>query len=114
MQEQQENEEPIQPFGVTLIAALTAVVPLVLLLRGEARSVNFLAAVIGVTAGAGLFFQKPWGRWLTILSYLSMMALTLVSWHASLPAFLACVLPTLIVIYLFLPGVRLVFEPKKS
>lgn len=112
--QQQQEQEPIQPFGVTLIAALTAVVPLVLLLRGEARSANFLAAVIGVAAGAGLFFQKTWGRWLTIASYLTTIVLTLIAWHASLPAFLACILPTCIVIYLFLPGVRAIFEAKKS
>ena len=110
----QEQQEPVQPFAVTLIAALTAVVPLVLLLRGEARSANFLAAGVGVAAGTGLFFQKAWGRWLTILSYLSTIVFTLISWHVSVPALLASILPTVIVIYLSLPGVRALFEVKKA
>lgn len=110
----QQQEEPIQPFGVTLIAALTAVVPLVLLLRGEARTANFLAAGIGVTAATGLFFQKPWGRWLTILAYIVAVVLTFIRWGATLPAFLAAILPAVIVIYLCLPGVRAYFAPKKD
>lgn len=110
----QEQEESVQPFGVTLIAALTAVVPLVVLLRGEARNLFFLSAIVGVAAGAGLFFQRPWGRWLTIFYWMTGIVVSALQWKASVYTLLAALIPSLIVAYLFLPGVRATFDPKKS
>ena len=109
----QEQEEPVQPFGVTLIAALTAILPLVVLLRGEARNVFFLSALVGVIAGTGLFFQKPWGRWLTILYWVAGIVLSALQWKTSVYTLLAALTPILIVSYLFLPKVRATFDPKK-
>jgi uncharacterized membrane protein len=112
--QEQEPKEETQPFGITLIAALTAIIPLVVLLRGNAYTINFAAAVLGVTAGVGLFLQKAWGRWLTILYYVIAVVFLLVESKASPLALLACVLPILILVYLFLPGVVACFTPKKE
>lgn len=113
LQEQEPNEE-VQPFGITLIAALTAIIPLVVLLRGNAYTVSILAALLGVAAGAGLFLQKAWGRWLTILYYALAVVFLLVESKGSPLALVACILPILILVYLFLPGVVACFAPKKE
>ncbi len=113
MQEQQPKEV-VQPFGITLIAALTAIIPLVVLLRGEARSLSVLAAIFGVTAGVGLFFQKAWGRWLTLFWYAAAVVLLLVQGASLLFSVLSCILPVCILGYLFLPGVVACFTTKKN
>ncbi|WP_395139572.1 hypothetical protein [Armatimonas sp.] len=113
MQEQQPKEV-VQPFGITLIAALTAIIPLVVLLRGEAKSLSVLAAIFGVTAGVGLFFQRAWGRWLTIVYYAAAVVLLLVQGAPLLFSVLSCILPVSILVYLFLPGVVACFTTKKN
>ena len=113
MHEQVPKEE-IQPFGITLIAALTAIIPLVVLLRGEARSTSILAAILGVTAGGGLFFQKAWGRWLTILYYATAIVLLLLQGTSLSVSLLSCILPFTIITYLFLPRVIACFSSKKN
>lgn len=112
--QQQGPKEEVQPFGITLIAALTAIIPLVVLLRGEARSTSILAAILGVAAGVGLFFQKAWGRWLTILYYASAIVLLLVQGTSLSLSLLSCILPFTIMAYLFLPGVIACFSSKKN
>lgn len=114
MQEQEsETAEGVQPFGITLIAALTAIIPLVILLRSDANTSSILAALIGVVAGVGLFLQRAWGRWLTIVYYVVSIVLSFVQSKGSPVAFLIAVLPVLILVYLFLPGVRACFASKK-
>ena len=112
--QEQEPKEVVQPFGITLIAALTAIIPLVVLLRGNAYTVSILVALLGVVAGVGLFLQKAWGRWLTILYYALAVVLLLVGSKGSPLAFVACILPVVILVYLFLPRVVACFAPKKE
>ncbi len=111
---EQESKEEVQPFGITLIAALTAIIPLVILLRGSAYTASILAALVGVTAGVGIFLQRAWGRWLTIVYYLVAVISTLISAKNSPVALLICILPVAIIAYLFLPGVVACFPSKKQ
>lgn len=111
---EQEPKEEVQPFGVTLIAALTAIIPLVVLLRGSANTMSIVAALIGVTAGVGLFLQKSWGRWLTLAYYASSIVLAFLQANGSPVAFLIAILPLVIIAYLFLPGVARSFSTKKQ
>jgi hypothetical protein len=113
LQEQKPKEE-IQPFGITLIAALTAIIPLVILLRGSAYTTSILAALLGVTAGVGLFLQKAWGRWLTIAYYVAGIGLAVLQGQGSPVVFLIVILPIAIIAYLFLPGVVRQFPSKNQ
>jgi hypothetical protein len=112
--QEQEPQEDLQPFGITLIAALTAIVPLVILLRGNASTMSLLAAVLGVVAGAGLFFQKTWARWLTIAYYAAAMVLMALNGAGLSTILLASILPLAIIGYLLLPGVAASFASKKA
>ena len=116
MQQQapKETNDEVQPFGITLIAALTAIIPLVVLLRGEARSLSILTALVGVAAGVGLFFQRSWGRWLTIGYYATALVLLAIQAKGAPVVFLASILPVVMIAYLFLPGVVACFAPEKQ
>ena len=110
----QEPQEDVQPFGVTLIAAMTAIIPLVVLLRGSAYTASIFAALVGVVAGVGLFLQHAWGRWLTIAYYAVAIVMALIQAKGSSVVFLICILPVAIIGYLFLPGVVAYFASKKQ
>jgi hypothetical protein len=113
-QEPEKKQDEVQPFGITLIAAMTALIPLVILLRGEARSLSILAALVGVIAGVGLFFQKAWGRWLTVGYYGLSVVLLLMQSKGSPLVLPLLILPVTILCYLFLPGVAACFASKKQ
>ena len=112
--QEQEPQEYVQPFGITLIAAMTAIIPLVVLLRGNAYTASIFAALIGVVAGVGLFLQRAWGRWLTIAYYTVAIIMVIIQAKSSPVVFLICILPVAIIGYLFLPGVVACFPSKKQ
>ena len=112
--QKQEPKDDVQPFGVTLIAALTAIIPLVILLRGAANTLSIVGALAGVTAGVGMFLQRVWGRWLTIAYYLTSIVMAIAQAQGSPVVYPIVILPIAIIGYLFLPGVARAFSAKKQ